>query len=266
MASKLYRTEAIVLKSAPLGEGHLLATLLARDGSKLRAAAWGGRKLTSKKMGHLEPLTRVDLALSRGRTDLDSVSQVQGLESFDALKSNLEATARAIYLAELADGFASEGSASPPLYDLFLNTLRTLRDLPDAEVAVPYFQLNLLKVSGFMPELYRCVECRQQVSPGDHQFSVDLGGALCGRCAPTGMRIAPLSLHAMKVLRYFDRNGHTDLAGLRVSTSLYQEVGSILNAATRYWLDRDVYSRDFMYHVERKQSTLASEADANLYN
>ena len=252
MASKLYRTEAIVLKSAPLGEGHLLVTLLDRDGSKLRAVAWGGRKLTSRKMGHLEPLTRVDLALSRGRADLDGVSQAQGLESFGALKSDLEATAKAIYLAELVDGFASEGSDNPPLYDLFLNTLRMLQESPDTEVAVPYFQLNLLNVSGFMPELYRCVECRQRVSPGDHQFSVDLGGALCGRCVPLGARISPLSLQAMKVLRYFDRSGHPDMAGLRVSGLLYQEVRSILDAATRYWLDRDVHSRDFMDHVERK--------------
>ena len=72
-SGRLYRTEGIVLKTAPLGEGDLLVTLVAEDGSKLRAMAWGARKLTSRKMGHLETLTRVDLALSRGR-NMDTIN------------------------------------------------------------------------------------------------------------------------------------------------------------------------------------------------
>ena len=250
MVGRLYKTEGIVLKSAPHSEGHLLVTLLAKNGAKLRAMAWGGRKLTSRKIGHLEPLTRVDLALSRGR-DLDSINQAQALESFGVLKNNLEATAKAIYLAELVDGFANEGSANVPLYSLFLDTLRMLQESPGSEVAIPYFQLKLLDVTGFMPELYRCVECREEVSPGDHRFSIDLGGVVCSRCAPSGTRISPLSLQAMKVLRFFSRSGDADLTSLRLSEPLYRELRSVLDGATGYWLDREVRSREFMDHIEQ---------------
>lgn len=250
LASRLYRTEAIVLKSASLGENNLLVTLLARSGSKLTAVAWGGRNLTSKKIGHLEPLTRVDLALSRGRGGLDGVSQALSLEGFGDLKSNLETITKAIYFAELVDGFAAEGADNPRLYELFLDSLRVLQVTSDREIVVPCFQLNILKISGFMPELYQCVECRQPVSPGDHKFGVELGGAICGTCIPTGVQISPISLRAMKVLRYFDRTGPLGLSTLNVSKNLYEEVRSILDVTVRYWLDRDVSSRDFMYRVE----------------
>ncbi len=251
MVSRLYRAEGIVLKTTTMGEGDLQVTLLTRDGSKLRAVAWGARKLTSRKMGHLEPLTRVDLALSKGR-DLDSIGQAQSVESFVGLRGNLEATAKAIYLAEMVESFANEGSANPPLYSLFLETLRTLDNYPEMDALVPYCQLNLLKVLGFMPELYQCVECRCEISPGEHRFSVELGGVMCTRCS-SGASVMPLSIQALKVLRFFDRSAHSDLTGLRTSDALNGELRSILDRAIRYWLDRDVRSRQFMDHLQRER-------------
>ena len=67
MVARTYRTEGIVLRSFPTGEGGLIVALLQSDGAKLRAMAWGARKLTSRKIGHLEPLTRVEASFSRGR-------------------------------------------------------------------------------------------------------------------------------------------------------------------------------------------------------
>ncbi len=252
-ASRYYRVEGVVLKSASLGEGDLLVTLLTRDGSKLRAMAWGARKLTSRKMGHLEPLTRVDLALSKGR-NLDTITQAHSLEAFNVMKSGLESTAKAFYLAEMVDGFAIEDGANPPLYSLFLDALRAVQDSPEDNATVPHFQLSLLQVTGFMPELYRCVECRQQILPSDHRFSIDLGGVLCSGCVPTGARIAPLSLQALKVLRHFHRSLEPNSSSLQVSDSLHQELRSILDGATRYWLDREVRSRAFMDQVGRQKS------------
>ena len=192
-----YKAEGIVLKTAPQGEGALLTTLVVEDGSKLRAVAYGARKLTSRKMGHLETLTRVDLALSRGRS-MDTIDQVHSMESFTALRASLESTAKAFYLAELIDGFAVEGGANPPLYNLFLDTLRKVRGIEEDNVLLLHFQLNVLRVNGFMPELYKCVECRTRIPPDDHRFTVNLGGVLCSGCAPAGGVIAPLSLQALK--------------------------------------------------------------------
>ena len=125
-APRLYKTEGIVLKTSVMGEADLLVTLISQDGSKLRAIAWGARKMNSRKMGHLDSLTRVDLALYRSPR-MSSVRQVVTLEAFAALKGRLDATARAFYLAELVDGFAVEGSSNPSLYSLFLDTLRRCR-------------------------------------------------------------------------------------------------------------------------------------------
>ena len=100
---RTYRTEALVLRQSPLGEADLLLSLFTPHRGKVRATARGVRRLTSRMVGHLEPLTRVDLFLSKGRS-LDTISQAQVLDSFQALKTDLETISHGIYVAELVDG------------------------------------------------------------------------------------------------------------------------------------------------------------------
>ena len=169
-----------------------------------------------------------------------SIRQVLTLESFVLLKGRLDATARAFYLAELVDGFSVEGSPNPPLYNLFLDTLRTVQDTPEDNEPILRFQLELLRVNGFMPELYRCVECRSSVEPGRHRFVVGLGGVICTECASKREGASPLSLPALKTLRHFHRNGDAETPRIRISSALYEEVRAVLDRAIRYWLDRDV--------------------------
>ena len=247
-----YRSEAVVLKSTPLGEAGLIVTLYSRDAGKIRAVAHGIRKPSSKRVGHLEPLTRVEMALARGRSGgMDTIAQVQTLESFATLKADLEAVSRGIYLAEMVDGFGVEGSANPELYILLVNMLRFLNGSPEVELGMRYFELHLLKCSGFMPEIYRCVECRDELSPGKHLFSPEIGGTLCLSCTPPSARIMRLSVQALKVLRFLDRTYLPEVPTLLVNGGLQEELKNILSVSLRYWLDKEIQSKTFMEHLER---------------
>jgi len=226
---RVYRSEALVLKSAPYGEAGLIVTLYARDAGKLTAIAYGARKPNSKKVGHLEPLTRVELALARTRLGgIDTITQAQILESFSDLKSSLESISKGIYLAELVDGFGAEGSSNPQLYSILVDALRFLDVSPGVDLALRYFELNVLKYSGFMPELYRCVWCQRQLSPTQHLFSPGAGGTLCVQCTPTDARIMPLSVQALKVLRFLDRVSMAELPTLHIPTGLQDELKNLL--------------------------------------
>ncbi len=253
---RAYQTEAVVLKSTPVGEGGLIVTLYSKDTGKLRAVVRGARKPTSKMVGHLEPLNRVQLALARaGHGGLDTVTQGQVLESFATLKASLEPLSRAIYLAELIDGFGTEGSPSPELYALLVDTLRVLDGSHRDELTLRYFELHLLNLSGFMPELYRCVECREELSPGLHRFTPEAGGALCLRCTPPRARIMSLSLQAIKVMRFLDRSDLPDIARFQVHGELEEELKSLLGATLKYWLDKEIQSKRFMEHLEHSHKS-----------
>ena len=263
-APRTYRAEALSLRKMPLGEADLLLTLYTRDAGKLRAVAKGARKNTSKLVGHCEPLTLNRLALSKGR-NLDIITQAQVIDNFSPLKSSLTGLTQGLYIAELLDGFGSEANPNPELYQLSLDVLRAVGQAPESEMPLRFFELHLLRVSGLMPELYDCVECRRTLEPGQHRFSPGGGGTLCLECQPpeflvpesqfpnaqfTNASVRNLSLSALKVLRMLHRTPLPEIPDLKMGQPVALELKSVLGDTVRYWLDKEIRSNSFLEHLQ----------------
>lgn len=254
---RTYRCEALTLKNAPLGESDLLVTLYSREHGKLRAVAKGARKSVSKLVGHLEPLTVVRLSMAQGRT-LDIVTQAQVLDSFPALRSDLTAITKGLYVAELTDGFGPEANSNPELYQLAVDVLgnlandESLANDEASEITLRYFEVHLLRVTGLLPELYQCVECREELVPDQHRFSPNLGGVLCLRCSPSDGHIRPLSLRALKVLRMIHRSTIGEAAGFTIDGALSGELKSLLATTVGYWLGKEIRSNSFMERLHNE--------------
>ena len=234
-----------------MGEADILVTFYTRERGKVRAMARGARRSNSKLVGHFEPLTQVKLSLAQGR-NLDYVTQAQVLDGFGSLKENLEAITKGLYLAELVDGFGSEANPNQSLYRLVIDALQAIEAEPDSDLPMRFFELHLLQVSGLMPELYRCVECRNSLTPGCHKFSPNLGGTLCLDCNPTDARLRPLSLRGLKVLRLLHRTRMAELPALSMDAALARELRALLSITIQYWLDKEIHSNSFMEHVHRE--------------
>ena len=187
---RTFRRQGIVLEAKSLGEANLMVTVLTSEDGKLKAVARGARKTTSKLVGHLEPLTRIEMSLNRG-AEFHYVSQVQVLDSFLSLKAGLGGVTRGLYLAELASWYAVEEAPGTSIYNLLLDGLRVLTDCDNPDLVLRCFEMQLLKVSGFMPELYSCVDCAEELLPRNHQFSPEAGGVLCNQCRPANLVVRP---------------------------------------------------------------------------
>jgi DNA repair protein RecO (recombination protein O) len=246
---RTYRVEGLVLKNISFGEADLLVTLYSRELGKLRAVVKGARRTSSKMVGHFEPLTVTRLSLARGRS-LDIINQVEVTENFTSLKSDLTTLARGLYVAELTDGFGSEGVSNRHLYELAIETLGAIQQDPSGDLVLRRFELHLMRVTGFMPELFHCVECRKPLEPDRHRFSLDAGGTLCLDCTPAGVQVRSLSLRALKVLRMLHRSRIADLPQLQPHAPLEQEVKSLLNTSIGYWMDQEIRSNSFLNHLE----------------
>ena len=96
--------------------------------------AIGVAKPTSRMAGHLEPLTRADLLIARGR-NLDIITQAQSIESFAPLRTDLGRTSAAIYAAELVDRVTEEAHEAPEVFHLLVNVLGWLADRLSLQVA-----------------------------------------------------------------------------------------------------------------------------------
>ena len=248
---KTYRCEAVVLGYSALGEADILATLFTRDRGKVRAVGKGARRANSKLVGHLEPLTVANMSMIQGR-NMDIVSQAEVVTSFSTLKEDLTGIAKGFYVAEMMDGFGAEANANPDLFQLMVDTLRVIEADPESEMALRYFEYHLLEVSGLMPELYQCVECRVELEPGAHRFSPNVGGTLCLGCHPEDAHLRPLSLRALKVLRLLDRSQLAEACKLSIDDNLSLELKSLLSTAVTYWLGNEIRSNSFLEHLRNE--------------
>lgn len=239
----VYHTEAVILRRIDLGEADRVIVIFTPGRGKVETIAKGVRRITSRRAGHLEPLTRARLLLAQGR-QLDVITQAEALDLFPNLRADLGRTAAGFYLAELVDRFTEPQQPNPGLYRHLVEGLKLLDLGQDPDLVRRYFELRLLDAAGFRPELHRCLECGRELEPTANYFSPASGGVLCPDC---GGRNRPVSVAALKVLRFIQSApAYDQVARLRVRPGLMRELELLLRDYLRFLLERDLKSAAFL--------------------
>lgn len=242
------RTECVVLRHSDWGEADRLLVLYSREAGKLRAVAKGVRKLKSRKAGHLEPFTRVELLLAHGR-DFWIVTQAETVDAYLPVREDLVRTAYAAYLIELLDRFTYEEGENRPLYQLLVDSLSRVSTLPDPFPAVRYYEIRLLDLLGFRPDLQRCARCGAEIKAEDQFFDATQGGVLCPRCGPSVSTARPISMYALRFLRHYQRSTFQEASRLEATPGVKREVETMLNYYLTYWLERRLNTPAFLREV-----------------
>ena len=155
--SGLYRDEAVVLRTYKLGEADRIVVLATKANGKVRAVAKGVRKTKSRFGARLEPLSYVSLQLYEGR-NLDTITQAETIDSFRAIREDLDRYGSAVGVLEVVDQIAMEREVDPRRFAMLVGVLRTIAE-NDNPLVVPAFYLKVLAHEGFQPEVEACVSC-----------------------------------------------------------------------------------------------------------
>jgi DNA repair protein RecO (recombination protein O) len=248
---RLYRIDAIILRRSDFGEADRLLTVYTSERGKLRLLAKGVRKTTSRKAGHVELFMLTNMLVAQART-WDIISQAEIVEAYRGLRDDLDKASYAYYLAELVDRFTEEHDPNPPLFELLALSLAHLERVADPFVVLRYFELHLLSLTGYQPQLYFCVACQEALQPvEDNYFHVVDGGVLC----PTHGQIRPnaelLPLPALKVLRFLQTEPWEKTANLQLTALTRQHVENLLLGYITFVLERQLKSVDFIRQLQR---------------
>ncbi len=249
-APRVYRTEAIVLKAFDYGEADRILTLCTAHSGKLRALAKGVRRTKSRKAGHLDLLTRSNLLVARGR-QLDIITQAETIETFAPIRTNLWRSSQAHYVAELVDSFSAENLANYPLYVLAVSTLRRLAGTADIDLGMRSFELQLLGLTGYRPQLYRCLNCDTSIEPVINHFSPKLGGVLCPNCAAVDRAAPSISIGALKAMRNLQTNEQSMLQIGSLDAGIQSEVEHRMQEYISHRLESRPHSIAFLERLRR---------------
>ena len=113
-----FRDRGVVLRTIRLGEADRIVTLMTEHHGKVRAVAKGVRRTTSKFGSRLEPLSHVALLGWQGRGDLDTINQVEVIDTFRPVREDLDRMSAALSMLEVVDQVGQERHANPRLYEM----------------------------------------------------------------------------------------------------------------------------------------------------
>jgi DNA repair protein RecO (recombination protein O) len=250
-SDRTFRTPAIILKRRDFNEADRLLTVLTPTHGKIDIIAKGARKPTSTKTGHVELFTRADMLINRGR-DFGIVNQAEMVMPYLELRDSLQLGAYASYTAELVDRFTGQDDEDQRhLFNLFDDTLRRLCTEPDPLLVLRYFEVHLLGLVGFQPELNECVAGREPVMPEDQFFSYAEGGVICPRHVVKMGHVIPISMVTLKLLRHIQRSPFSKVRPLTVSAELHEDAERILLGYITYLLERRLQSVDFIRLLQK---------------
>jgi len=234
-----------VIRHREFGEADRILSLYTLEKGKVQAIAKGVRKIKSRKAGHLEPFTQVILQLAKGR-NLDVITQVDTIRNFENIKKNLILTAQASYVLEILDRFTYEEGENRPLYNLLIETLVRLDNGISPAIAVHYYEVHLMDILGFRPQLQECVVCGAAIQPENQYFSAKLGGVICPRSLSGDPSAWSISMKALKYLRFFQRSPWPQVKNRSIPEEVDKELSVLIEKYLTYLLEYNLKTPGFL--------------------
>ena len=243
------KTDAIVIRSYPFGEFHKIITFYTSDFGKVRAAAYGVRGPRSRFGGSLELMNHGTLVFSeRPNKDLKTVRDFDLIDAFDGIKVDFDRTTYGYYLADLVNAIESEHAANRGVFRLLQHGFDGLSQADDIALLARGFELKLLDIAGFAPQLSQCIVCDCPPLGATLRFSTRLGGVLCANCTQKDSNAPPFARGSCELMKYLRKCDLVNLNRVSASTLNHRELQLVL-------------SRFISYHTELTLKSLECIAD-----
>lgn len=180
----LIETESLVLKSYNLGDADKIVVLFTHEHGIVRGVAKGAKRLKSRFGSGLEPFSVVEASyFQKDSQELVSIQKIDILRSNFAAASSPDFLQKFSFLSDILIAFLPPHDPNPTLYRMAKACIETAVTRPDAMQSLGvYFEIWLLKLSGYLPDWSRCDQCGRA-------FDVSEGAGvranfhlLCGNC------------------------------------------------------------------------------------
>ena len=187
-------TEAIILKTFPLGEADRLVSFLGRASGRVRGVAAGARRVKNRYGSTLEVLSHVQIWYVEKETrELVRIQQCELLESFHKAQSNYELSTGLAVISETAEMVLPDHEAAEPMFRLILLTVREIERTGDWALPLSYFAFWTVRLGGWLPRFDRCSSCGTEFGAGAAYHAPWEPGLLCENCRRPGMKSVHLA-------------------------------------------------------------------------
>jgi DNA repair protein RecO (recombination protein O) len=190
----------------------------------------------------LEPFTLIQLTYyAKENQELVSFRQTEILRSHFKLSSDTSILAGLAYIGDLLVEFSPPHQVNDTLYRMTSACLDAIATFPnELQTILRYFEVWLLKIEGFLPDLKRCAECHRTFVEESVYMGADLG-LRCGNCRAGREAAMSKRLHAhlrtverLSPVKFAERAGEINNQTKREMAELtHQLIGRVLERSPR---------------------------------
>jgi DNA repair protein RecO (recombination protein O) len=193
-------SEAIVLRTFPLGEGDRLVSFLDRQSGRVRGVARGARLTKSRYGSTLEMLAYIHIWYFEKETrELVRINQCELIESFMDVQQDYSSSVALALVSEITDSVLEEREAAEPQFRLILLIARAIRVHGPSQVILAYFCLWMARLGGWLGPLDRCSRCGKILQVEGAYHSAGYAEISCSDCRIDWMK--PISKESLAVGR-----------------------------------------------------------------
>lgn len=243
----LYKTDAIVIRSLHYGESDKIITIFTRDFGKIKGIAKGARRSRKRFQNALGLFSHLRLIFfDREGMGLMRVESCDILHPFPKIREDLKKIFYGNYYLELINEMAGERESNPEAFDLLLSFLHTLDETEPQEEELRMFEIRMLSLFGYQPNLKRCGLCKRdwedlQESPFVF-FSPEKGTLVCGGCSKALNNLIPLSLGTARLIEKISQMELAKIHRLRFTLQALSESRELLPRFITYQLGKELKS------------------------
>ncbi len=242
-------TDAMVIRERNIDDNDRLLTLLTRDRGVITAYARGARRMKSALAPATGLLCYSTFILFKNR-ERYTVDKADLSAVFFGIRQDIEKLALASYMAQLCAELIPEGEGEGDYLRLMLNSLHLLeKEKRSPDFIKPLFELRLLSMAGYMPNLVACRGCA--CYEAEEMYFLPQSGLLtCGDCLTSQDTGAlPLPRGVLTAMRYIIYSDFERVFSFALPPEGLKALSKISQTYLLAQVDRGFTSLDFLESV-----------------
>ncbi len=246
----MYRqSKAITLVSYDFSESHKITSFFTLHQGRIKGIAKGAKSAKRLMQSALQPFAMIDLYyFQKENRELVQVIRTEVIDYFERIRSDLEATANALYIIEILEKTTPLEDPLTDVFHLAKWALQAIDHGSEPFMVRPRFEFRLLSILGLQPLIDGCVSCLEQTKENMAGFSISQRGLVCDKCSKTVSRFIKLPAEAIAFLITIYKNEDAGVIELSKEESLALRNLFVKLLADEF--DIRLHSLDFLIQVE----------------
>lgn len=246
----LITTDGLVIKQRTMDTDDSLLTILTKDLGVVYAYAKGAKRMKSSLLSSTELLCYSHFVLFKNR-ERYSVNNADLNQVFFGVREDITKLSLATYFAQLSGIVLPVEEPEEEALRLFLNCLHLLEKdkLPQTQLKA-IFELRLMTLCGFMPDLVGCAGCGTYEAV-EMYFVPQSGEILCGNCkGRTATAVFPLSRSVLQAMRHIIYSDFSKLFAFALAPESLEQLSLASERFVKAQVDTPLPTLDFYQSLQ----------------